>query len=1561
MIPSRPSRLLIPCALALLLAACGDDGGGDGGEADVQTDAPGDVGGGDLLPDAPGDVPVDPDGTPDAGPDEGPDVPDAEPDTTETPKPVPGQVVFVEIMRDPQAVADTEGEWVEVINLGEEAADLNGCLLESDNDAIHTIAADGGLVVEPGALLVLGPNADTATNGGASVDYAWEDITLGNDADAITLACGGTVVDAVEWDASWLAPQGAAIQLDPESYHPVDNDAAANWCGAFEAYGDGDYGTPGADNPACPEATPVDHCRLQGPAVLEGFVGEDVSFTGRVRAAGLTDATSATDVTPLLQAQVGYGPDSSNPQALDSEWTWLPAEPDETWDDAEEPGHDQYVRQFPSPEEGAWDVAYRFSADGGLSWTVCDLDAGEGADGSEDGYQSANAGDLTVVQDPCVPNPCDDPPANTCDGDVLDKYPFEGTCAVVEGAASCEYAPETQDCADLGTTCEAGSCVGVSSSPTPGSVVITEIMKNPAAVSDGDGEWFEVTYVGDGAVDLQGCSLESTNDPGHTIAAGGPLLVASGDFLVLGANADDAANGGAPVDYAYAGITLANGDDVLRLVCGQVIDEVAWDDGGTFPDPNGASLSLDPSAFDADSNDGGLAWCEATSAYGAGDLGTPGTLNDACPDPCEGVVCDAPPAPECDGDTLLTYAETGTCAVGECSYEVAESTDCTLGGQVCFGGACMDESDVPLPPEAGDVVINEIMQNPDDPGDIDAEWFEVRNTTGHQVVLDGCEIRSDNDSPWSADGVVLPADALVVFGINGDEATNGGVAVDYEYESLTLGNGSDNLWLECGDLVVDEVAWDGGATFPDTEGASMQLDPAFLDFELNDEGEAWCAAALPYGDGELGTPGGDNHACDDPCVGAVCDTPPAPDCDGEVVQEYEAAGTCVEGECVYDVASTTDCTGTGDVCHQGACVEPGSVPPAPAAGEVIITEVMADPAAVSDADGEWFEIVNLGAGPVDLSACVLESDGDTAQPIESSGPYPLGADAYLVLGVNGDAGTNGGVTVDYVYAGLQLHNMEDTLALRCDGVVVDVILWDSTFPLTSGASIQVDPALSDHEFNDEAEAWCASLLPFGDGDTGTPGAENHACDDPCVGVTCDAPPAPDCAGDVVQVYATEGVCEDGACLYDVADTTDCTATDQACFDGQCVDAADVPVLPAEGEVVITEVMYDPVAVDDADGEWFEVVNTTGEALDLQGCAIGSTNDADHVIDAEPSLSIGPGATAVFAVNGDAETNGGAPVDYVYDGLFFGNDGDSVSLTCGGVLVDEVAWSEVDGWPNADGASLQLDPGAYDAAANDLVESWCMATEATGGGDPGSPGAENPPCPTACDDVVCDQQPSPACDGDTVLEFSSNGTCEDGECIYGVAGTTDCTQTGQVCQSGACVDPGQAAAVPGPGDVVITEIMKNPDPVLDSNGEWVELYNASDADVDVNGCVVSSPIEPDETIDTGGPLILAPGDFVVLGVNDATGDNGGVDVAWVWSALTLGNNSDTFTIACDGTTVDSVTYDPVDFPDTKGEALSLDPAAFDADLNDDGANWCDATTPFGTGQLGTPGAENPSCQ
>ncbi len=81
-------------------------------------------------------------------------------------------------------------------------------------------------------------------------------------------------------------------------------------------------------------------------------------------------------------------------------------------------------------------------------------------------------------------------------------------------------------------------------------------------------------------------------------------------------------------------------------------------------------------------------------AYGSDEVTCAnGCEQDACKDePCAGITCDQPPVNKCqDETTLLEYANTGTCSAGECDYSESETTcdyQCQLGA--CVADPCAD-------------------------------------------------------------------------------------------------------------------------------------------------------------------------------------------------------------------------------------------------------------------------------------------------------------------------------------------------------------------------------------------------------------------------------------------------------------------------------------------------------------------------------------------------------------------------------------------------------------------------------------------------------------------------------------------------------------------------------------------------------------------------------------------------------------------------------------------------------------------------------------------------------
>ena len=138
----------------------------------------------------------------------------------------------------------------------------------------------------------------------------------------------------------------------------------------------------------------VDFCRYQGPTGDNVNPGIAFDVYGLVYEAGITDRTDGTDIDPSLWAEGGYGPRGSNPAGNDV-WSWQRAIANPAWNAAErnEPNNDEYMATLRIPLMGDYDLAYRFTLDGGQSWTYCDRGMG-----SVDGYSPEQAGLVSVVR-----------------------------------------------------------------------------------------------------------------------------------------------------------------------------------------------------------------------------------------------------------------------------------------------------------------------------------------------------------------------------------------------------------------------------------------------------------------------------------------------------------------------------------------------------------------------------------------------------------------------------------------------------------------------------------------------------------------------------------------------------------------------------------------------------------------------------------------------------------------------------------------------------------------------------------------------------------------------------------------------------------------------------------------------------------------------------------------------------------------------------------------------------------------------------------------------------------
>ncbi len=158
----------------------------------------------------------------------------------------------------------------------------------------------------------------------------------------------------------------------------------------------------------------------------------------------------------------------------------------------------------------------------------------------------------------------------------------------------------------------------------------------------------------------------------------------------------------------------------------------------------------------------------------------------------------------------------------------------------------------------------------------------------------------------------------------------------------------------------------------------------------------------------------------------------------------------------------------------------------PSPYNIVVTEVMVNPSAVSDSYGEWFEIYNNDTMSINLSGWqIADSDNDLHTISPPQDQLFISAGEYMVYGRNDDSSINGGYSVDYEYSSFQLSNSDDEIKIiDGDGLIVDEIEYNSSFPYSSGASMY----LKNMDFNNNADtSWAMSEMEYGLGDLGTPG------------------------------------------------------------------------------------------------------------------------------------------------------------------------------------------------------------------------------------------------------------------------------------------------------------------------------------------------------------------------------------------------------------------------------------------------------------------------------------------
>ena len=288
--------------------------------------------------------------------------------------------------------------------------------------------------------------------------------------------------------------------------------------------------------------------------------------------------------------------------------------------------------------------------------------------------------------------------------------------------------------------------------------------------------------------------------------------------------------------------------------------------------------------------------------------------------PCAHVTCDDPPARYCDGNNLITWNNISRCEAGECIYE-AQIVPCSSG---CQDGACIDKS----PCEAV------TCTNPPAP-----------------YCADGVTLRTFKAEGTCQDGFCFYAPVDVVCATH----CEAGQCAGDPCAGVDCSNGPP---MYCDPDGVTLISWDGlsGTCNAGVCNYGLQTTP--------------CAAGCESG------------SCrNNPCGGVTCDAPPADYCTGaQSAVQYVSPGICVgDGSCAYQSSPVSCPMG----CDLGICLTGSET------GDTD-TPTQLDTVAVVDTTGDTSLDTNADTGTI--------ADSDTgATPTDSDSQTTADTDTEIVL------------------------------------------------------------------------------------------------------------------------------------------------------------------------------------------------------------------------------------------------------------------------------------------------------------------------------------------------------------------------------------------------------------------------------------------------------------------------------------------------------------------------------------------------------------------------------------
>ena len=212
----------------------------------------------------------------------------------------PGQFVISEVNANPPASV-TDGQWIELENKTATPLDLDGWELDFGGGNVHTLsAANGAMVIPANGRLVLAQSA--VLGDGVSADYVYGSgfsMPAGGGTVGVGLLGGAYAVFDFGSAVPGYSVQRGAITSDPSRLLVTGTTEMICTARHANAYGTGQYGTPGQANSTCPVY------RYAGGTTITTF--EALSSNPTAAKVAFTGSPNESIDEITLQVPVRYG------------------------------------------------------------------------------------------------------------------------------------------------------------------------------------------------------------------------------------------------------------------------------------------------------------------------------------------------------------------------------------------------------------------------------------------------------------------------------------------------------------------------------------------------------------------------------------------------------------------------------------------------------------------------------------------------------------------------------------------------------------------------------------------------------------------------------------------------------------------------------------------------------------------------------------------------------------------------------------------------------------------------------------------------------------------------------------------------------------------------------------------------------------------------------------------------------------------------------------------------------------------------------------------------------